>query len=410
MLVVVLKKHDQMKKILTGLFLLINFSCFSQTVKELEHELSFFKSEEKRGNKKNIAFKLLEIDSLNESAINYLVEVYGRNNQKDSIVILFDRLIKENPKSPQPYLIRARERNAHFAGLNYTQQIKYLKEAYKLDSVNVEAIYSLGKLYYELFIKEYKSDKGKTNLDYYSTNAIKYFSTLCNQNEEHKETLKFPLIQLASYNRDLDKKQLYESYKIQSSYFPISAFVDLPNDWQINYSVNVIDFVSDSEFKVSGVESALFHINWYARHLDALDEPVLSDSLPTKVFRFTWLRTFHNPIVIGLENNNDSIILYWKVCDGAGGYEPGKIIENKNKILTKKEWDDFVVNVNSINFWNLPTTQSGILGTDGAQWILEGKKLGKYHVVDRWSGGTIENICLKLLELTNIKIKKDDIY
>jgi hypothetical protein len=400
-----------MKKILTGLlFSLINITCFSQIVKELEYELSYFKSGEEWGNKKNIAFNLLEIDSLNESAINYLVEVYGRNNQKDSISFLFDRLIKENSKSPQPYLIRARERNAHFAGLTYTQQINYLKEAYKLDSVNVEAIYSLGKLYYELFIKEFKSDKEKTNLDYYSANAIKYFSTLCNQNERYKETLKFPLIQLANYKGDLNEKKLYESYKIQSSYFPISAFLDLPSDWQTNYSVNVIDFVSDTEFKVSGVESALFHINWYASHLNALEEPVLSDTLPAKVFRFTWLRTFHKPIVIGLENSNDSIILYWKVCDGAGGYEPGKIIENKSKVLTIKEWTDFVSSINSINFWNLPTTQSGILGTDGAQWILEGKELGKYHVVDRWSGGKIENVCLKLLELTDLKIKQDDIY
>lgn len=400
-----------MKEILTGLlFLLINITCFSQTVKELEYELSYFKSGEEWGNKKNIAFNLLEIDSLNESAINYLVEVYGRNNQKDSISFLFDRLIKENSKSPQPYLIRARERNAHFARLTYTQQINYLKEAYKLDSVNAEAIYSLGKLYYELFIKGFKSDTIKINLDYYSSNANKYFSTLCNQKERYKETLKFPLIQLANYNEDLNKKKLYESYKIQSSYFPISAFVDLPSDWQTNYSVNVIDFVSDSEFKVSGVESALFHINWYASHLNALDEPVLSDSLSAKVFRFTWLRTFHNPIVIGLENNNDSIILYWKVCDGAGGYEPGKIIENSSKVLTIKEWTDFVSSINSINFWNLPTTQSGILGTDGAQWILEGKELGKYHVVDRWSGGKIESVCLKLLELTDLKIKKDDIY
>jgi len=400
-----------MKKILTGLlFSLINITCFSQTVKELEYEISYFKSGEEWGNKKNIAFNLLEIDSLNESAINYLVEVYGRNNQKDSISFLFDRLIKENSKSPQPYLIRARERNAHFAGLTYTQQINYLKEAYKLDSVNVEAIYSLGKLYYELFIKEFKSDKEKTNLDYYSANAIKYFSTLCNQNERYKETLKFPLIQLANYKGDLNEKKLYESYKIQSSYFPISAFLDLPSDWQTNYSVNVIDFVSDTEFKVSGVESALFHINWYASHLNALEEPVLSDTLPAKVFRFTWLRTFHKPIVIGLENSNDSIILYWKVCDGAGGYEPGKIIENKSKVLTIKEWTDFVSSINSINFWNLPTTQSGIVGTDGAQWILEGKELGKYHVVDRWSGGKIENVCLKLLELTDLKIKQDDIY
>lgn len=78
-----------MKKILIGLFLLINITSFSQTVKELEHELSFYKSGEEWGNKMNIAFNLLEIDSLNESAIKYLVEVYGRNNQKDSISFLF---------------------------------------------------------------------------------------------------------------------------------------------------------------------------------------------------------------------------------------------------------------------------------------------------------------------------------
>jgi hypothetical protein len=403
-------KNDRMKKILTGLFILINITCFSQTVKELEYELSYFKSDEEWGNKKNIAFKLLEIDSLNESAINYLVEVYGRNNQKDSISFLFDRLIKENSKSPKPYLIRAREQNAHFAELTYTEQINYLKEAYKLDSVNVEAIYSLGKLYYELFTQEFTENKEKANLDYYSTNSIQYFTTLCNQDKKYKETLKFPLLQLANYLGDANKKKLYENYIVQSSYFPISAFVDLPNDWSTNYSVNVINFVSKSEFKVSGVESALFHINWYATHLNALEEPVLSDSLPTKVFRFTWLRTFHNPIVIGLENNNDSITLYWKVCDGAGGYEPGKIIENKIKALTIKEWNDFIANIISIDFWNLPTTQSGFLGTDGAQWILEGKELGKYHVVDRWSGGTIESVCLKLLELTDLKIKQDDIY
>ena len=60
-----------MKKILTGLlFLLINITCLSQTVKELEYELSYFKSGEEWGNKKNIEFNLLEIDRLNESAIN----------------------------------------------------------------------------------------------------------------------------------------------------------------------------------------------------------------------------------------------------------------------------------------------------------------------------------------------------
>ena len=399
-----------MKKILTGLFLLISITSFSQTVKELEYELSYFKSGEEWGNKKDIAYKLLGIDKLNANAIDYLIEVFGRNNQKDSIDLLFSRLIKENPKNPEPYLLIARERNAHFVGLTYTQQINFLKEAFKLDSVNAEAIYLLGKLYYELFIQEFNKNKEKANLDYYSTNSIRYFSILCSQNNRYKEALQFPLLQLAYYLGDDNRVKLYENYKVQSSYFPISAFVDLPNDWQTNYSINVIDFVSEFEFKVSGVESAIFHINWYSKHLKALEEPILSDSLPAKVFRFTWLRSFDNPIVIGLENNNDSIILYWKMCDGAGGYEPGKLIKDKKKQLSMNEWTLFLQKIDTLGFWNLKTTENEILGLDGAEWILEGKELGRYHVVDRWSGGNIEPICLDLLKMTDIKIKDDDIY
>lgn len=408
-LAMIFNKYDRLKKILVVLFF-ISMNCFSQTVEELEHELCFFKSIEEWDSKKNIAYKLLEIDRLNVKAINYLVEVYGRHNKKDSIDLLFDRLIKENPESPEPYLIRARERNAYFAGLTHIQRINYLKEAYKLDSTNEEAIYTLGKLYYELFINEFKSGRNKTNLDYYSANAIRYFTTLCNLNERYKEVLKFPLMQLASYEGDLSKMRLFESYNFQFYYFPISAFLDLPHDWQTNYTVNVINYVSDTEFKVSGVESALFHVKRYSSCLKALGEPILSDTLQARVFRFTWLRSFHHPIVIALENNNDTVTLYWKVSDGAGGYEPGKIIENKSKTLTIKEWNDFVTSIDSINFWNLPTTQSGILGTDGARWILEGKEPGKYHVVDRWSGGEIESVCLKLLKLTDLKINQDDIY
>ncbi len=403
-------KIVQMKKVLTGLFILINITSFSQTVKELEYELSYFKSGEEWGNKKDIAYKLLGIDKLNANAIYYLIEVFGRNNQKDSIDFLFNRLIKENPNSPEPYLLRARERNVHFAGLTYNQQINFLKEAHKLDSVNVEAIYMLGKLYYELFIQEFNKNKERANLDYYSSNSIQYFSILCSQNNSYKETLKFPLLQLARYLGNDNRIKLYENYKVQSTYFPISAFVDLPNDWQTNYFVNVIDFFSESDFKASGIESAIFHINWYAKHLKALKEPVLSDSLPAKIFRFTWLRTFHNPIVIGLENNNDSITLYWKMCDGAGGYEPGNLIKDKKKQLSLIEWSQFLQKIDSLGFWNMKTTENEIQGFDGAQWILEGKELGRYHVVDRWCGGNITPICLDLLKMTDIKIKEDDIY
>lgn len=381
---------------------------FSQTVEDLEYELSYYKSGETWGNKKDIARKLLGIDSLNNKAINYLVEVYGRNNQRDSIVILFDSLIKNNTNNPKPYLIRARERNAHFAGLTFTKRINYLKKAIEIDNKNIEATYSLGQIYYELFNKEYNNNKKKANLDYYSKNATTYFNNLISFDDKYIEAVKIPLTQLGNYLGNDKKIEELEKINIQSSYFPIIAFSGLPDDWKTNYSVNVITHVSD--FSVTGIESAVFSINWYSEHLKALEEPVLSDSLPTKIYRFTYLRTFHNPIVIRIENNNGNISIHWKVSDGAGGYEPGKIITNKSKELSAKDWGKIENKINLIKFWSLPTAEKELLGTDGSQWILEGKTLGKYHVVDRWCGGKISSVCKELIELTDLELKEDDIY
>ncbi len=46
-----------------------------------------------------------------------------------------------------------------------------------------------------------------------------------------------------------------------------------------------------------------------------------------------------------------------------------------------------VERINGVSFWNLPTLQpsDGTVGLDGAQWIIEGAKDGRYHVIDRWS-------------------------
>ena len=141
------------------------FTSYAQTVEELEYELSIYKSEEKWGNKKDVAYKLLEVDGLNNKAISYLTEVYGTNNEKDSINILFDYLININPENPTIYLIIARERNAHFAKLTDTERINYMKKAKEFDNNNIEATYSLAKQYYKLFINDYRKKKKKTNLD-----------------------------------------------------------------------------------------------------------------------------------------------------------------------------------------------------------------------------------------------------
>lgn len=382
--------------------------AFSQTIEELEYELSYYESGEEWGNKKDIAYKLLDIDTLNEYAIQYLIEAYGRNNQKDSANLLIEKIIKNNPNNPNVFLIIAEERNSHFAGLTFTQRINYLKQAKEIDNNNKVVIYMLGDIYYELFTKEYKkTNKKKTNLDYYSKNAIEYFYEICEKDTSFKETLKYPLIQLENYKGNKSKIKELERYKFQSSYFPISSFLSLPKDWRTNYLINVLDYSSSDDFSFAGVKSAVSHINWYSEYLKAFEEPILIDSLTTEIYRFTYLRTFDNPIVIRLESNNDSVIIYWKVLDGKGGYSIGKIIENKSKVLIADEWENIEKQINSIKYWSLGVDKE-IIGEDGSQWILEGKKLGKYHVVDRWCGGKISSVCKELIKLTDLKI--EDIY
>ncbi len=47
---------------------------------------------------------------------------------------------------------------------------------------------------------------------------------------------------------------------------------------------------------------------------------------------------------------------------------------------------------------------------DGSQWVLEGVRDGRYHVVDRWSpeSGLYRETCLILLRFSEIGV--DNIY
>jgi hypothetical protein len=156
-----------------------------------------------------------------------------------------------------------------------------------------------------------------------------------------------------------------------------------------------------------------FVVKWYSKHLYALNEPVLfTDNSTNETYRFTWLRTFDNPIAIRIEKNKDSYTLFWRQSDGAGGYEPGKIIVDRQQTINKRTWDSFLDKLVGINFWQLPTNEMD-LGNDGAQWILEGKTLQKYHVVDRWTLSKNEKYyqaCDFLIKLTDLKIKGDNKY
>jgi hypothetical protein len=151
---------------------------------------------------------------------------------------------------------------------------------------------------------------------------------------------------------------------------------------------------------------------WYGKHLTAMDEPSLFELRSHKdscVYRFLWLRTFHNPITVRLIIDNDgSGHLISKVTSGAGGYKPGDIAETLEKPVSAVQVSSFEKAIKGLGFWDLPTTIE-VRGLDGASWIIEGVKDGEYHIVDRWCpNGLFKQTALFLIELGGIKV--DEIY
>jgi hypothetical protein len=168
-------------------------------------------------------------------------------------------------------------------------------------------------------------------------------------------------------------KTIYSNSKFDTLQRPVDSatfyFKTKPN-WQ-DTTVNAVDS---------------FRNSWYSKMLFAMKEPVLKNYNGDKeVYRFTWLRTFNHPVSVRLEKQGDIIKLFSKVCDGAGGYEPGKIIFDTTINLTQKQVDTTNLKLDNARFWTLQTESRDTNGMDGSEWIIEVYKNGKYHMVVRWT-------------------------
>jgi hypothetical protein len=160
-----------------------------------------------------------------------------------------------------------------------------------------------------------------------------------------------------------------------------------------------------------------FEQKWYSKQLLALNEPIIFCSDSIEVYRFTWLRTFHNPISIRIQKSDNKYFLILKMTNGAGGYEPGILIKNEEKEISESDWNQFKEKLNDLHFFKLIThgkyfDNKDIIPIDGAEWILEARIPDKYKVTTRWcpKDNNYSECCLFLLNLSGLIINKDEIY
>ena len=137
-----------------------------------------------------------------------------------------------------------------------------------------------------------------------------------------------------------------------------------------------------------------FRQQWYSKHLAALHEPSMLETsrrdMAAEEYRFLYLRTGDHPISVRIVvKSNHTAKLISKETSGKGGGEPGRLIRNREDRLSKLRTEAFLLASDDLSFWTLPTLieqeDKNVVHLDGSQWIFEGVKEGRYHIVDRWS-------------------------
>jgi hypothetical protein len=136
-----------------------------------------------------------------------------------------------------------------------------------------------------------------------------------------------------------------------------------------------------------------------------MGEPSLSCGVlaDTETYRFLWLPTWQNPVAVRVFQRGADFGLEAVILDGAGGYDPGQVSRRVTSALSRDEWHTVIAQLRRIQFWQMETT-GGNHGFDGAQWIVEARRDGRYHIVDRWEGadsalGSIGTLFLNLADL-----------
>lgn len=128
-----------------------------------------------------------------------------------------------------------------------------------------------------------------------------------------------------------------------------------------------------------------FTADWYGKHLRAMGEPSLwtASSRGETAYRFLWLRTWGRPIAVRVTFDGAKAHLYATRLSGDGGYDPGKVDVRRDRDLALGDWQHIEAALASASYDT--TDVAGDMGLDGAQWIIERAKGGKYRLVERWT-------------------------
>lgn len=154
--------------------------------------------------------------------------------------------------------------------------------------------------------------------------------------------------------------------------------------------------------------------------LTSMNEPSLWEAPSEQPsFRFTWLRSFDEPIAIRISKIGNNYSVHTTVLEIDENRKILRIKTTKIRSVPKKKWNEFLALLKKSTYWELspvaqPQFKDGWLRVtnDGALWVLEANLNHRYHMVSMNSPENKEfrSLCLFLLGLSGLQIKPSLIY
>lgn len=126
---------------------------------------------------------------------------------------------------------------------------------------------------------------------------------------------------------------------------------------------------------------------WYSRELSAMREQrlVASGHDPVESYRFTWLRSFDPSIAVRLYATARDTFAVVSQTSGAAFFTTPRLLRRDSIHVTSAAWASVRAALAGATFWTAKPDPAVAGGTDGAQWVLEGLRESRYHIVDRWN-------------------------
>ena len=157
-----------------------------------------------------------------------------------------------------------------------------------------------------------------------------------------------------------------------------------------------------------------FEADWYGEALRGFDEPSLyraslTPEAAARSLRFTWLRSFHDPIVVRIERSADGSVRL-TAGQNARGRREGSLTRRLTRNLTSDEVRELDAVLTRAALPDQPPKLCE-RGADGARWIIEAVEPSTgYTYVNRWTprDGPVREVGLHVLGLTGWRIA--DVY